>query len=37
MIKELEIHLNTYDTITVEKVEKYRSSEYVNTTYYVKN
>lgn len=25
------------DTITVEKVEKYRSSEYVNTTYYVKN
>lgn len=25
------------DTITVEKVEKYRNSEYVNTTYYVKN
>lgn len=25
------------DTITVEKVEKYRSSEYINTTYYVKN
>lgn len=25
------------DTITVEKVEKYRSSEYVNTTYQLKN
>lgn len=25
------------DIITVEKVEKYRSSEYINTTYYVKN
>lgn len=25
------------DTITVEKIEKYRSSEYINTTYYVKN
>lgn len=25
------------DTITVEKVEKYRNSEYMNTTYYVKN
>lgn len=25
------------DTITVEKIEKYRSSEYVNTTYQLKN
>ena len=25
------------DTITVEKVEKYRSSEYINTTYQLKN
>lgn len=25
------------DIITVEKVEKYRSSEYISTTYYVKN
>lgn len=25
------------DAITVEKIEKYRSSEYINTTYYVKN
>ena len=25
------------DIITVEKVEKYRSPEYINTTYYVKN
>ena len=25
------------DTITVEKVEKYRSSEYVDTTYKLKN
>lgn len=25
------------DTIIVEKVEKYRNSEYMNTTYYVKN
>lgn len=25
------------DTITIEKIEKYRSSEYVNTTYRLKN
>lgn len=25
------------DTVTVEKVEKYRSSEYINTTYQLKN
>lgn len=25
------------DTITVEKIEKYRSSEYINTTYQLKN
>lgn len=30
-------NIKVNDTITVEKVEKYRSSEYVNTTYYVKN
>lgn len=29
-------NIKVNDTITVEKVEKYRSSEYVNTTYYVK-
>lgn len=30
-------NIKVNDIITVEKVEKYRSSEYVNTTYYVKN
>lgn len=30
-------NIKVNDTITVEKVEKYRNSEYVNTTYYVKN
>lgn len=30
-------NIKVNDTITVEKVEKYRSSEYVNTIYYVKN
>lgn len=30
-------NIKVNDTITVEKVEKYRSSEYINTTYYVKN
>lgn len=30
-------NIKVNDTITVEKIEKYRSSEYVNTTYYVKN
>ena len=30
-------NIKVNDTITVEKVEKYRSSECVNTTYYVKN
>ena len=30
-------NIKVNDTVTVEKVEKYRSSEYVNTTYYVKN
>ena len=30
-------NIKVNDTITVKKVEKYRSSEYVNTTYYVKN
>lgn len=29
--------INVNDTITVEKVEKYRNSEYVNTTYQLKN
>lgn len=30
-------NIKVNDIITVEKVEKYRSSEYINTTYYVKN
>ena len=30
-------NIKVNDIITVEKVEKYRNSEYVNTTYYVKN
>lgn len=30
-------NIKVNDTITVEKVEKYRNSEYINTTYYVKN
>lgn len=30
-------NIKVNDTITVEKVEKYRSSEYVNTTYQLKN
>ena len=30
-------NIKVNDTIAVEKVEKYRNSEYVNTTYYVKN
>ena len=30
-------NIKVNDTITVEKVEKYRSSEYVNTTYRFKN
>ena len=30
-------NIKVNDTITVEKVEKYRSSEYINTTYYIKN
>lgn len=30
-------NIKVNDIITVEKVEKYRSSEYINTTYYIKN
>ena len=30
-------NIKVNDTITVEKVEKYRNSEYVNTTYQLKN
>lgn len=30
-------NIKVNDTITVEKVEKYRSSEYINTTYQLKN
>ena len=30
-------NIKVNDTITVEKVEKYRNSEYINITYYVKN
>ena len=30
-------NIKVNDIITVEKVEKYRSSEYISTTYYVKN
>lgn len=30
-------NINVNDTITIEKVEKYRSSEYINTTYQLKN
>lgn len=30
-------NIKANDIITVEKVEKYRNSEYINTTYYVKN
>lgn len=30
-------NIKVNDTITVEKVEKYRNSEYIGTTYYIKN
>lgn len=30
-------NIKVNDTITIEKIEKYRSSEYVNTTYRLKN
>lgn len=30
-------NIKVNDTITVEKIEKYRSSEYINTTYQLKN
>ena len=30
-------NIRVNDTITVEKVEKYRNSEYINTTYQLKN
>lgn len=37
MLKQEYNDIKVNDIITVEKVEKYRSSEYINTTYYVKN
>lgn len=37
-VSELEYNdIKVNDTITVEKIEKYRSSEYMNTTYQLKN
>lgn len=30
-------NIKVNDTITVEKVEKYRNSEYISTIYYIKN